>query len=232
MSVTATASPRKIRFSKTKTETKGTQSPRSIGACSLKFINLATKDIIAGILTRKKWTDQSFSALTSLRSDQLKQLFVQTLRKKATVADLQKIEEKIILDHEKRKKSIQKKFDQTKQQRQLMLGLGQKQFKPNHIVYIFDQVKRTFRPIKAVVVDTQKNCKIVDVRILETTRWREAGNIKVYANQLIRFKFDHVTQKWLRDGMTSEVVRGVDIHGKEDYFILPYTRQYLLLFKK
>ena len=200
------------------------------------WIQFMKKDSIISLLLHKKWSSRTQTELKKMKVDDLRIKLEVSLQRYASLQDIQVLKEKIISDRYTSEEKKLEKLQETRKCKSEILKFGKVHFIPGAIVQVFDERKKSGKiyddPIMVRVIEQSEDGKIVDIEFLETRPWNEAGGHMIYRGQKMRFKFVPITFTWLREGLTSEVVRSYGYDNKSVYFQLSYTRQYLLLPKK
>lgn len=201
------------------------------------WVRLATKDMLIEILLHKKWTSRKKTELQKFTVDDLQNRLITALRKDGTLQENQQLAEKVLLAEKAKTDRRSEQFEKNRKRKEQILARGAEMFVLGAVVDVFDEtvtekngrVGRKYDPIHARVVNVENDSKLITVEFLDTRKWHEAGGHSVHRKQQMKFKFDSVTCKWLREGLTAEVVRSIGPDGRSRYFELKYTRQYLIL---
>ena len=199
----------------------------------LDWISFAKKEFIVSLLVHKKWSTRSAADLHKLKIDELREKLKMSILQNATQQEIQIFEEKVISDRFMAEEARREKLDESRKFKDEILQQGLKYFTPGAVVHIFDEIKLKLvlklHPIRARVINQTPDGKQVQIEFLETRPWYEAGGHIIHKGQKMNFKFEPITCKWLREGLTAEVVRSYGQDNRSEYFQLSYTRQYLLL---
>jgi PII-like signaling protein len=205
----------------------------------LKCIDKAPKEMVINWLIRHKWSTKPETQLKKYKVEALRYKLLHSVVNRGTMKDVQLLEDAVLNMDVARLKQRERRVEGNRAQRDHYLTKGKQQFIEGATVYIFDEQKVGHDqkgrklvksiPIEATVVEVKNSSRNVKVRINRTREWYEAGGWWVYKGQELWFNFDHVTNKWLREGLTPEVCRSFGADGKPEYFKLSYTRQFLLL---
>jgi hypothetical protein len=101
-------------------------------------------------------------------------------------------------------------------------------------VYLYDRVydtvtqTDTYHPLPVIIRDIFKQGHQLVIEIPESCIWHEAGNMVLYQGQQIKFIWNVPTQKYLREGLSADMVKNYNPETQQmEYFVLTYTRQYL-----
>lgn len=195
------------------------------------WLQHTTKQLLKHFLLKKQNRHgYSSSDLEKLKRDDLEDL----VRRYGTMSEMQKLEEQTLqyLYHQQEQRQQTSMINRDK--KEFLLHQASIEFRPGRLVYLFDEYVRTsdrtvhFSPIPTRIVEVSSDYRIVIVEILDKRIWYEAARAKLVPGQRILFRFDPITCKWLRDGLTAEVVRSLGPQNQSIYFQLSYTRQYLL----
>ena len=216
-----------------------TPGPRSTGEANsssrqcLDWISFAKKDFIVSLLIHKKWSGQSAADLNKMKIDDLREKLKASIIQNASQQEIQIFEEKVISDRFMAQEGRLEKLEESRKLKNEILQQGLEYFTPGAIVNVFDEIKLRsavkLHPIRARVMEQSTDGKQVNIEFIETRPWYEAGGHIIHKGQKMKFKFEPITCKWLREGLTAEVVRSYGTDNKSEYFQLSYTRQYLLL---
>jgi hypothetical protein len=231
----------KVSFEDEKSSTNGIVSaasqPRK-AQYKLEWMKKATKGFIVDTLLKKKWTSKSRHALRRMMIRDLRRKLASALARYASPADVQTLQDKVIQTQALRTKARVSRVKKERRYREKILKRGQREFGVGETVYVFDEMVvgerkdgdplKKFLPIRSRVIRVENEGRHVWVEFRKTRQWYEAGGTWIYKGQQVLFKFDCTTLKWLRDGLTAEVVRSFGDDGRSVYFRIPHTRQYLL----
>lgn len=205
-------------------------------------IHSAPKDLIVRWLVDKQWVVQPKNIVNKVKLDELRRVLYEAMLLNGTVNDIKEFERQTVQYLMERQSHLDKRTQESNERRQRLLEWAQSNFKVGGTVHVFDEVqvgsisgsayaqKPIYRqvPIDVTVVSLSDDCRNVTVQFKETRKWHEAGGWPVHKGQIMKFKFDNTTCKWLREGLTAEVCRSYDTNGDVRYFDLSYTRQYLV----
>lgn len=220
----------------TTVSTLGPHSRVKIKSCNMSFLQYAKKDFIIHTLLTKKWTSRSKTDLSRHTAPELIKKFKYAIEDYATIQELQQIEEHILRDKQKREETRDAGVETSRKHKEECLNYGKKYLNVNSIVYVYDdavtlvngRAVKTFTPIQVRVVNVSSDFRVVTIEFMFTQKWYEAGGHPVYRGQQMKFKFDSITCKWLREGLTAEVVRTIGSGNKSIYFELSCTKQFLV----
>lgn len=202
----------------------------------LDTINRAPKDVLLKWLEDKKWK-VARPNLSRARVEELRTLMREAMEKYGTVREVQAFEKDVITYYMQRHVRSEMRLNKNKEKKDAVLDWAREHFKIGAIVKIFDEVLVGHHgqtpvyhevPLDARIVELSDDMKNIKVEFIKTRKWHEAGGWPVHKGQQLRFLFDHVTCKWLREGLTAEVCRSYDKTGKVRYFDLSFTRQYII----
>lgn len=218
-------------FSKSNTisEPQKNKTSLSIKNSLIAKLTHVKKEWMINLLLRKKWSSQTKTQLNKLDSTELKEKISYCIIHKATMSDIQQVEEGLNKERKEQKDLHESKLNEKRERRDYYFRLGKQTFLPGSVVWIFDEKptpNKELYPLKARVLFSEG--KTITVEFTETRPWYESGGHRVYKGQQMKFIFDYITCMWLREGMTAEVTRSISSNGKSIYFELPNTRQYLL----
>jgi hypothetical protein len=199
----------------------------------LDWISIAKKDFIVSLLVQKKWSARSATDLHKFKIDELRDKLKISILQNATQQEIQIFEEKVISERFLAEEGRLEKLEESRKYKNEILQQGLEYFTPGAVIYIFDEIKLKSalkpHPIRARVIQQTPDGKQIQIEFLDTRPWYEAGGHMIHRGQKMNFKFEPITCKWLREGLTAEVVRSYGHDNKSEYFQLSYTRQYLLL---
>ncbi len=195
------------------------------------WLQFATKQLLKHFLQKKQNRhNYSSSDLDRLKKDDLEDL----VRRYATLSEMQKLEEQTLQHQYHQQEHRQQTSIINREKKEFLLNQASIEFRPGRLVYLFDEYIRThdktvhFSPIPTRILEVSHDYRTVIVEVLDKRIWFEAARAKLTPGQRIIFRFDPITCKWLRDGLTAEVVRSLGHQNQSVYFQLSYTRQYLL----
>lgn len=201
------------------------------------WLKFAKKDLLIDTIVKKKWSSRSKSELHKEEVDTIRKKMKYCLQQYGTMKDSQSLEERVIKEKQEKEHKKDEKIDEIRKRKEYNLTLGQQYGSTiGSKLYVFDQkntnkhgqIIKSFDPIRVKVSKIDKTGKILTVQFTETRKWYECGSHWVYKGDVMDFKFDPITCKWLRSGLTAEAVRSIGKGGKSVYFELSYTRQYLV----
>jgi hypothetical protein len=212
--------------------------PRRKAQYKLEWMKKTTKRFIVDTLLRKKWTSQSRHALNRMMIRDLRKKLKHVIAQYASPAEVQKLQDTVIRMQTLKTKARVRRIKKDKQNREKILKRGQREFAVGETVYVFDEMVvgegkdgtplKQFLPIRSRVIRVENEGRHIWIEFRKTRQWYEAGGAWIYKGQQVLFKFESSTLKWLRDGLTAEVVRSFGEDGRSVYFRLPHTRQYLV----
>lgn len=223
----------KVKFK----ENSGSGNKGVRGTKMLKWTKYAKKDLMIDVIVKKKWSSRSKTELQRDSVENIEDKLRTCLEKYGTLQEIQQLEERVMGEEKMKEEKRKSAVDETRKKKETCLVRAKEYFVVKQQVYVYDESVvirygreiRKYDPIPAHVVDVSKDGKLVTVQYDVTRQWHEAGNYWVQRGQQMKFKFDPITCKWLRDGMTAEVVRSYGLNGRSVYFELKYTRQFLIL---
>jgi hypothetical protein len=201
------------------------------------WLKLAKKDLLIDTIVKKKWSSRNKSELQKEEVDTIRKKMKYYLQQYGTMKDAQSLEERVMKEKQEKESKKEEKVDENRKRKEYNLTLGQ-HYGSNvgSKLYVFDkkvtnkhgQIIESFDPIRVKVSQIDKTGKILTIQFTETRKWNESGSHWVYKGDHLDFKFDPITCKWLRSGLTAEAVRSIGKGGKSVYFELSYTQQYLV----
>ena len=182
------------------------------------------KDDIISKLISKNWASKSMSELSKCRLSELREILYNILMQKGMQQEVQQLKQYVL---EKQKYKLEKNT-QLKNTKCQIFEKGTEYLIPGAPIGVFNIKNNKENPIRARVISQENEGKKIQIKFLQTEIWNEAGGHTVEKGDCLFFIFEPITCKWLRDGLTAEVVRSFDSKGKSRYFELSFTRQYLV----
>jgi hypothetical protein len=197
---------------------------------SYDWLKYATKPLLIDTLLKKHWTSKNKTELQRLPLDELKHKIQYIFNHHAKCKDIQQFEERVYTEKQRKEMKREERLDTNKKHKHACLYYGNIHFQPGKSVWIFDEHPKYKKliPIPAKIIQRKNEGKHLVVEFQVNRPWYEAGGHWIYKGQQMTFHFDPITCKWLREGLTPEVIRSYGKDGKSRYFELTYTRQYIM----
>lgn len=201
------------------------------------WLKWAKKDFLITTLVERRWSSRTAAELQKYEVAQLRTKLQDALQRYGRSEDRRRLADHVLRERRQVEERRRNRQETQRQRKEQLLALGQRHFVVGAVAWVFDErvaekynrTLRIFDPLQAKVVTQSDDGKTVEVEFQQTRRWMEAGGHWVYKGQRLRFHFEPRTCMWLREGLTSEVVRSYGQGSQPRYFELSHTRQYLVL---
>lgn len=194
------------------------------------WLSYGSKSTLVDILTRYALSRAAPIELQRRTVALLRQEVWQGLQHRPSA--LERVKQELVAHHET---CLAGRRERQARQAQV-LQAGRTAWLPGRQVSVFDEkmvrtadrVVRTSVPWVARVVEQRQQGRCIVIESLVSRPWHEAGGHWIYQGQRLTFCFDPTTCRWLREGLTGRMVQSSTEDGRDQWFALPYTRQYLL----